>query len=204
MKIDAFEDLRTVLAAEPCLKCESALRIVKAIELGHIFKLGTKYADALKAYFLDESGKENPIIMGSYGIGVERIVACHIEQFHDEHGMIWTKALSPFHVHLILVNSNNEPVVKAAEKLYRQLSNAKIEVLFDDRKDASPGFKFKDADLLGMPLQVIVGEKNVLNGNVEVKDRATGKREILALDSAVESVQSYFSMGSQSRSSDLT
>ncbi len=193
VKVDGYFDLRTVLPGEPCIKCNSPLRIVKAIELGHIFKLGTKYADALKAYFLDEGGKENPIIMGSYGIGVERIVACHIEQFHDQNGIIWTKALAPFQVHLILVNSNNEPVVKAAEELYAKLAEAKVEVLFDDRKDVSPGFKFKDADLLGMPLQVIVGEKNVVNGNVEIKDRATGKREIIPLSGLVGYITKYFS-----------
>lgn len=193
VKVDGYYDLRTVLPGEPCPKCESALRVVNAIELGHIFKLGTKYADALKAFFLDDDGKEKPIIMGSYGIGVERIIACHIEQYHDQNGMIWTKTLSPYHVQLILVNSNNEPVVKVAEELYSKLSASNIEVLFDDRKEASPGFKFKDADLLGMPLQVIVGEKNVVNGNVEVKERATGRREIMALEAVVSYVRQYFS-----------
>ncbi|HTK81864.1 MAG TPA: proline--tRNA ligase [Bacteroidota bacterium] len=181
VKVDSYHDLRTVLAGEPCPNCAKALRVTKAIELGHIFKLGTKYADALKADFLDEQGKEQPIIMGSYGIGVERIVACHIEQYHDANGIIWTKSLAPYHVQLILVNGKSEPVVNVAEELYTGLEAQGIEVLYDDRKDASPGFKFKDADLLGMPFQVIVGEKNVANGNVEIKERATGKRDIIPI-----------------------
>jgi prolyl-tRNA synthetase len=192
VKVEGYYDLRTAAEGEPCPSCNSPLRIVNAIELGHIFKLGTKYADALKAYFLEEDGKENPIIMGSYGIGIERIIACHIEQYHDANGIIWTKALCPYQVQLILVNSNNEPVVKVAEELYTKLSDANVEVLYDDRKDASPGFKFKDADLLGMPLHLIVGEKNVVNGNVEVKERSSGNRVIIPLASVVNYVREYF------------
>lgn len=181
VKVDGYYDLRTAVAGEPCPKCSKPLRVAKAIELGHIFKLGTKYSDALHACFLDEAGKEQPIIMGSYGIGVERIVACHIEQSHDEFGIVWSKELSPFQVHLILVNSKSESVVKAAEEMYASLQAAGVEVLFDDRLDVSPGFRFKDADLLGMPLQVIMGEKNVVNGNAEIKERKGGKREIMPI-----------------------
>ena len=194
VKVIGYYDLRIVNAGESCPTCASSLRIVKAIELGHIFKLGTKYADSLKAYFLDEEGKEKPIIMGSYGIGVERILACHIEQSHDANGIIWSKELTPFHVHLILVNSNSERVVKAAEELYTAFQQTNIEVLYDDRADVSPGFKFKDADLLGMPLHVVVGEKNVVNGNIEIKERRTGKREIMPVDSVITYVQQYFSL----------
>ena len=191
VKIDGYYDLRTVQDGEPCPKCHKRLRIVKAIELGHIFKLGTKYADALKAYFLDENGKEQAIIMGSYGIGIDRIVACHIEQVHDQFGIIWTKSLSPFHVHLILVNANNERVVKITEDLYRRLLEADIEVLYDDRADVSPGFKFKDADLLGMPMQIIVGEKNVVHGKVEMKDRQSGNREVIEIEKVIGYVERY-------------
>ena len=189
--VDGCHDLRTVQPGEPCATCSKPLRIVNAIELGHIFKLGTRYADALGANFLDERGKEKPIIMGSYGIGVERIVACHIEQNHDKNGIVWSKALAPFHAHLILVNSNNEKVVAVAEHLYEKLQGALVDVLYDDRTDASPGFKFKDADLLGMPLQLIVGEKNVANGKVEIKERRTGNREIIDIGSAVSYVEKY-------------
>jgi prolyl-tRNA synthetase len=191
VKVDAYHDLRTVQEGEPCPQCGKPLRIVKAIELGHIFKLGTKYADALHAYILDESGKEKPIIMGSYGIGIERIIACQIEQNHDKNGIIWHKSIAPFHVHLVLVNSNLESVVKVANQVYERLQESLIDVLFDDRTDVSPGFKFKDADLLGMPLQVIVGEKHVVNGKVEVKDRRTGNREILEIGKVVGYVEKY-------------
>jgi prolyl-tRNA synthetase len=191
VKVDGYYDFRTVEPGEPCPKCNNTVRVVKAIELGHIFKLGTKYADALKATFLDDDGKEKPIIMGSYGIGVERIIACHIEQYHDKFGIVWSKKLAPFHVHLVLVNSNNEKVVSVAENLYMKLQDAIIDVLYDDRNDVSPGFKFKDADLLGMPLQVIVGEKNVVNGNVEIKERATGKRDIIEIGKVISYVEKY-------------
>jgi len=191
VKVDGYHDLRIIIAGEPCPKCDKPLRIVNAIELGHIFKLGTKYADALHAYFLDETGKEKPIIMGSYGIGVERIVACHIEQHHDKHGIIWTKGLSPFHVHLILVNSNHERVVSVAESLYDKLQESLVDVLYDDRNDVSPGFKFKDADLLGIPLQIIVGEKNVVNGRIEIKERSSGKRDIIEIGKVTGYVEKY-------------
>lgn len=190
-KVAGYYDLRTVRDGETCPKCDRALRVAKAIELGHIFKLGTKYSDAMHAYFLDETGREKPIIMGSYGIGVERIIACHIEQNSDKHGMVWTKQLSPFHVHLILVNANNEKVVSVAEGLYERLGESLIDTLYDDRKEVSPGFKFKDADLLGMPLQVIVGEKNVVNGRVEIKDRRTGGREIIEIGKVAAYVEKY-------------
>lgn len=178
-RVEGFYDFRTVRHGEACSSCGGTLRVVKAIELGHIFKLGTKYSDAMHAAFLDETGREKPIVMGSYGIGVERIIACHIEQNHDKAGIIWSRHLCPFHVHLVLVNANNEKVTAAAEALYEKLGEALIDTLYDDRRDVSPGFKFKDADLLGMPLQVIVGEKNVANGKVEIKDRRTGNREII-------------------------
>ncbi len=174
--IDGYYDLRTVKEGEPSPNGNGSLRIVPGVELGHIFKLGTKYADALQATFLDEQGKAKPIIMGSYGIGVDRIVACHIEQNHDADGIIWDRALAPFLFHLISVGTKNQSVVETAEELYAAMSNAGWEVLFDDRKDVSPGFKFKDADLLGMPYQVIVGEKNLAAGNIEIKERKSGKR----------------------------
>jgi prolyl-tRNA synthetase len=174
--IEGYHDLRTVQAGELSPDGRSPLRIVHAIELGHIFKLGTKYSDALGAMFLDENGKEHPVIMGSYGIGMERIVACHIEQNHDDNGIIWDPAIAPYLVHLIPVSARSAQVVETGEALYRELQEAGIDVLIDDRKDTSPGFKFKDADLLGMPYQVIVGEKNLANGMIEVKIRRTGER----------------------------
>ncbi|HAL55518.1 MAG TPA: proline--tRNA ligase [Bacteroidetes bacterium] len=178
--LDGYFDLRTVESGESCLKCGSPLKVANAIELGHIFKLGTKYSEALNVSFLDENGQAKPVIMGSYGIGIERIIACHIEQSHDENGIIWHKALAPYHVHVIAVSMNSKDTVMAANQVYRQLTEAGIETLFDDRANVSPGFKFKDADLLGVPFQVIVGEKGLKNGQLEIKRRKTGVRTMVA------------------------
>lgn len=189
--IDGYYDLRTVQAGELAPNGKSKLRIVKGIELGHIFKLGTKYSDALGARYLDENGVAKPIIMGSYGIGIERIIACHIEQNHDENGIIWDKAIAPYHVHLISVSTKNKDVVEMAEHLYKEMLGAGIEVLYDDRTSTSPGFKFKDADLLGMPYQVIVGEKNLANNKVEIKVRATGERVLVSPDGLTNRLKEY-------------
>ena len=188
--IDAYHDLRTVQEGEASPNGGGKLRIVRGIELGHIFKLGTKYADALGAKFLDENGKESPIIMGSYGIGIERIIACHIEQNHDENGILWDRAIAPFDLHLIAVSARSPQVTETSEALYSDLTRCGLEVLYDDRKETSPGFKFKDADLLGMPYQVIVGEKNLAGGNIEIKERRTGHRTIVPKADLVSSVQS--------------
>jgi prolyl-tRNA synthetase len=189
VEIDSYFDLRTVEAGEPAQGTGEALKIVNGIELGHIFKLGTKYSEALNVKYLDEKGELKPVIMGSYGIGIERIVACHIEQFHDENGISWDKSLAPYHVHVIAVNMNNKEIVLQANQLYRKFLDAGVETMFDDRENISAGFKFKDADLLGMPFQVIVGEKGLKNGQVEIKRRRTGERIMVAVDSAVSEVQ---------------
>lgn len=191
VKVASYHDLRMVEEGEPTPDGKGTLRIVKGIEVGHIFKLGTKYSASMKANFLDEQGKENPIIMGSYGIGVERIIACHIEQHYDEFGIKWQKAIAPYDVHLICVNMNSDSVKAKAEQIYSELQSKGITVLFDDRTDASAGFKFKDADLLGMPLHVIVGEKNLKNNEIEMKDRNTGKRWNVAADSAVAEIVTF-------------
>lgn len=170
-----YADLRIVKSGEGCPNCDNRLEVFTAIELGHIFKLGTKYSESLGASYLDEKGEEHPIVMGSYGIGVERIMACYIEQNHDDKGIIWNKALTPFDIHLIALNLKNDNVVSTSEKLYADLKNAGYEVLFDDR-DAAAGFKFNDADLLGMPIQIIVGEKKLKENKCEVKIRKTGER----------------------------
>jgi len=170
-----YADLRIVQSGEGCPNCDDKLEVFTAIELGHIFKLGTKYSEALKASYLDEKGEEHPIVMGSYGIGVERIMACYIEQNHDDKGIIWNKVLTPFDLHLIALNLKNESIVAASEKTYKELVDAGYEVLFDDR-DAAAGFKFNDADLLGMPIQIIVGEKKLKENKCEVKIRKTGQR----------------------------
>lgn len=191
VKVQAFHDLRMVEEGEPTPDGKGKLRIVKGIEVGHIFKLGTKYSVSMKANFLDKDGKENPIIMGSYGIGVERIIACHIEQHHDEFGIKWQKSIAPYDVHLICVNMNSEEVKKKAEELYVELKAKGISVLYDDRTEASAGFKFKDADLLGMPLHVIVGEKNLKNSQIELKERNTGNRRTVSVNDIVNEVVKF-------------
>jgi len=189
VKTIEYFDLRNVVAGEECIKCGNKLDVFTAIELGHIFKLGTKYSDSMGAKFLDENGKEQPIIMGSYGIGVERVMACYIEQHNDENGLVWDKTLAPFHVHLMGLNLKKDEVVQASEKIYQEMGAKGIEVLFDDRIDAQAGFKFKDADLLGMPIQVIVGDKKLKENKVEVKIRKSGERFDVNVEELIPKVQ---------------
>ncbi|HKI79437.1 MAG TPA: proline--tRNA ligase [Ignavibacteriaceae bacterium] len=184
-----YFDLRSVQSGEHCIKCGNKLDVFSAIELGHIFKLGTKYADSMGAKFLDENGKEQPIIMGSYGIGVERVMACYIEQHNDEFGLVWDKTLTPFQVHLVGLNMKKDEIVQNCDKLYGEMNEKGIEVLYDDRIDAQAGFKFKDADLLGMPVQVIVGDKKLKEGKVEIKIRKKGERFDVSVDELITKVQ---------------
>lgn len=191
-KIETYHDFRIINEGEPCIINGSPLRIVKAIELGHIFKLGTKYSEALGARFLDANGDEQPIIMGSYGIGVERVLACYLEQHHDEKGIIWNKALTPYHVHLLGLNLLRATEVADACKLvYDKLSNNGYDVLYDERNE-SPGIKFNDADLIGIPIQIIAGSKNVSNGMVEIKYRESGERFTLEIDKIKDFLDEYY------------
>ena len=182
-----FADLRRVGAGEPCPHCGAPLKGERAIEVGNIFQLGTKYSAPMGARFLDENGEEREIVMGSYGIGLARIAAAAVEQHHDENGIIWPKAIAPFDVHLVLVAPADEAQWAAAERLYTELSGDGLEVLYDER-ELSPGSKFKDADLLGCPVQVVVG-KRISDGQVEVKTRATGERVVVAVGEAVVGVR---------------
>lgn len=184
-----YMDIRLVKEGEGSTDGKGNLRLVKAIEVGHIFKLGTKYAEAMGAKYLDENGKENVIIMGSYGIGVERIAASYIEQNYDENGIIWEGELAPFDVSLICVNTNKEEVVNTCEELYKELQNNGLEVLFDDRMDVRPGFKFADADLIGLPMHVIVGEKNLKDGKIELKLRRSGERMLVDKSDVISKVK---------------
>jgi prolyl-tRNA synthetase len=174
-----YNDIRVVKEGELTKDKSGKLRIAKAIEVGHIFKLGTKYSESLHAVFLDKDGKENPVIMGSYGIGIERIIASHIEQNHDDNGIIWEGEIAPFKIMLINITPQNEEITKFCESLYDKLNSENIETLYDDRDDLRPGFKFKDADLIGIPVQVIVGEKNFKNNQIEIKKRKSGERIII-------------------------
>jgi prolyl-tRNA synthetase len=178
-KVDTFAPLATVVTGDPCPRCGAELSVDRGIEVGHVFQLGTKYAEALGALYTDESGDNHPMVMGCYGIGVSRVIAAVAEEHHDEHGLAWPRALAPFDVHVIGLPGRGDAaasVVEAAEQLCAGLEASGLDVLYDDR-DASAGVKFADADLLGMPVQLVVGAKGVGRGVVEVKLRATGERD---------------------------
>ncbi len=189
-----FADLHTAVAGEACPKCGTPLTIERVIEIGNIFKLGTKYSVPLKAMFLDEQGQERPIVMGSYGIGPARIGAAAVEQSHDADGIVWPWAIAPFHVHVVLVGLRDQAQVAAAEETYRSLWAAGIETLLDDR-DERPGVKFKDADLLGLPVRVTVGNALAKEGVVEVRSRRTRAERRVAPGSVVQAVREVAATG---------
>jgi prolyl-tRNA synthetase len=190
-----YYDIRIVKEGELTLDKDSKLRVSKAIEVGHIFKLGTKYSEALGARYLDNEGKDHPIVMGSYGIGIERIIASYIEQNHDDKGIIWGGEITPFSVMLLNVSPQKPEVTEYCNNIYNTLTEMKIEVLYDDREDLRPGFKFNDADLIGIPLQIIIGEKNFKNGNIEVKKRRTGERLMIGTDDAASKISDLINAG---------
>ena len=169
-----FADLRDARAGDPCAQCSGDLEGARVIEVGNIFQLGTKYSEPMGATFLDEDGKERPIVMGSYGIGLARIAAAAVEQHHDDNGIFWPASIAPYHVHLVLVRASDDVQRSLADELYSELGTEGFEVVYDDR-DLSPGIKFKDADLLGCPAQVVVG-KRAGEGFVELKRRDGGER----------------------------
>jgi len=179
-----WHDIHVVKEGDLCPKCNHKLRIEKVIEIGNIFKLGTKYSIPLKAFYLDEKGVEKPIIMGSYGIGPARIAAAAIEQNNDKDGIIWPKSISPFDIEIIPLNTNDSKTVQASETLYKKLSDIGIEILIDDR-DVRAGVKFKDADLIGIPYHMIIGEKNINEGYVEIKDRKTKELKRLRVEEVI-------------------
>ena len=173
LTIKKFGDLRRILAGDPCSRCdEGKYQIKRGIEVGHIFILGTKYSEAMKAVYLDSNGKENLMAMGCYGIGVGRTAAASVEQNHDEKGIVWPLNLAPFEVIIIPVNFKKDDLKNTCESIYNQLLEIGLEVLLDDREDRL-GVKLKDADLIGIPMQIIVGPKNLEEGNVEIKIRNT-------------------------------
>jgi prolyl-tRNA synthetase len=181
----AFADIHTAAAGDACVQCGKQLRIERVIEIGNIFKLGTKYSAPLKANYLDEQGNEKPIIMGSYGIGPARIAAAAVEQGNDENGIIWPAAIAPYQLLIIPVNVNDTKSMDVAEEMYAALEEKGFEVLIDDR-DERAGVKFKDADLIGVPYRIIIGEKNLKDGLVELKERKTGKIDKVKVEEAME------------------
>ena len=180
-QVSSFVDIRQAVAGDPCPRCEAgALESWRGIEVGHVFKLGSKYSQAMNATVLDAQGKAQLLVMGCYGIGVGRTVAAAIEQNHDDNGMMLPMPLAPFQVLVTMLNPKDAEVCQAAEKIYAELQELQVEVLLDDR-DERPGIKFKDADLIGIPLRITVGARHLKEGNVELKRRAGGDQEIVPL-----------------------
>ncbi|MCU1464917.1 MAG: prolyl-tRNA synthetase [Actinomycetia bacterium] len=186
--VDVWADIVTVAPGDPCPRCGNPLAVDRGIEVGHVFQLGTKYSEALDAHYTDERGEQHPMVMGCYGIGVSRVVAAVAEEYHDEHGLSWPAALAPYDVHLIAVPGRGEQaanVVAEADRVYASLRAQGNDVLYDDR-DVSPGVKFADADLVGVPIQLVVGAKGVGRGVIERKVRSTGERDELPLAEPVD------------------
>jgi prolyl-tRNA synthetase len=184
---DEFADIRLAQEEDPCPRCLGSLQVSRGIEVGHIFKLGTKYTEALGATYLDSEGVERNLVMGCYGIGVGRTAAAAIEQNHDEDGIIFPMPIAPFHVQVVPVNNKDALVMEAAEDLYRDLLEKGAEVLLDDR-DERPGVKFKDADMIGIPLRLTVGEKNLKKGKVEIRVRRSCEVTVVDLGEAPERI----------------
>jgi prolyl-tRNA synthetase len=185
--VTQWTDLRLVRAGEGCPHCGQPLTIGRAIEVGHLFKLGTKYSKALNAVFLDESGKQQPAIMGSYGIGIARTMQAVIEQSHDKDGIIWPIAIAPYTVCLTpLAVAPGSPVMQVAEKIYAELTAKGVDVILDDR-DERPGFKFKDSELVGFPIRLAIGEKSMAKGGVELKRRG-GEMTLIKIEDAVPKI----------------
>jgi prolyl-tRNA synthetase len=182
-QVTDFADLRVIRESDSCPRCRREIRFARGIEVGHVFKLGTKYSKAMKAIYLDSQGKEQYMVMGCYGIGVGRTVAACIEQYHDENGIIWPLPLAPYQVIVTPVNMKDGEIAAAAERLYAELTARGIEVLLDDR-DERAGVKFKDADLIGIPMRITIGPKNLALGKVELKIRGTGETKILTGEEA--------------------
>lgn len=176
-----------VAAGDPCPNCGKALEIARGIEIGHVFQLGRKYAEKLELKVLDQNGKSQVVTMGSYGIGVSRAVASVAEVFHDDIGLKWPRAISPADVHVVVTGKNGDEVTVAGEKLAADLEAQGLEVILDDRNGVSPGVKFKDAELMGIPTIVVVG-KSLSEGNVEVRDRHAGTNTPVAVGDAIAHV----------------
>jgi prolyl-tRNA synthetase len=185
-------DLRTVEKGESCVQCGKPLDVYKAVEVGHIFKLGTKYSESMGAMVLTHDGKQTPIIMGSYGIGVGRIMSAAVELFHDADGIVWPRSIAPFSVVVTPIMYKDE-VKETADRLYAELKAAGIDTLLDDRPDR-PGVKFKDADLTGIPFRIVLGAEKVKQGKAELFERALKKTEILPLDSLIPALQAALTL----------
>lgn len=189
MPLPQVADIRNVVEGDPSPDGEGTLTIARGIEVGHIFQLGTKYSEALKAQVLDENGKAATMTMGCYGIGVTRVVGAAIEQHHDDKGITWPTAIAPFQLAIVPMNlKKSEMVREAAEQLYTQLTDAGIEVLFDDR-DMRPGVMFADMELIGIPHRIVIGERSLKEGMIEYRDRRESDNEMIPRDELVSFLQ---------------
>ena len=186
-EVDVWADLAQVRDGDPCPRDGGSLRVGRSVEVGHTFQLGAKYSDPLKATFVDEDGIERPFVMGCYGIGVSRIVSAVVEQHHDDAGLAWPRAVAPYEVCVLIANRDDEGVVAEAERIYAELEDRRVEVVIDDR-ERTAGEKFADADLIGYPVQVVVGRRGVSTGTVDLKLRATGERTTAPLERAADAV----------------
>lgn len=186
-EVGEWADIITVVAGDPCPHCGAPLKSARGIEVSQVFQLGTKYSQAMGAMFMDEDGKEKPLLMGCYGVGISRSLAAIVEQHNDEHGIIWPVSVAPYEVSVIPLDPKKEECASVCEKLVTDLCEAGIEVVVDDR-DERPGFKFADNDLMGFPYQIVLGKRGLKNGTVELKDRATGDREDVAIDEVAAKV----------------
>lgn len=180
--------IRLITDDDVCPTCGGALEHAKGIEVGQVFKLGTKYSEALQATFLDQNGRPNPMIMGCYGIGVSRTLAAAIEQYHDENGIIWPRSIAPFEAVIVPINAKDEALMATSQTIYTALQEAGVDVLLDDRKDRA-GVKFKDADLIGYPLRITVSKNTLENNEVEIQIRKSGEALPCAIDSVATKVK---------------
>ena len=192
---DMITDIALAQPGHLCMHCGSTLESTRGIEVGHIFKLGTFFSEALGAYYLDTDGQQQPITMGCYGIGVSRILAAAIEQNHDERGIVFPPPIAPYQVYLVGLNMSDESVAEAAGDLYDRLWAAGIETLFDDREDAAAGVKFNDADLMGLPVRLVVSPRNLRQSAVELRGRTDEDSEMVPLGDVVEAVRGMMGTG---------
>lgn len=188
-QVSDWGDFTFIESGDGCPKCEGFLKIARGIEVGHVFQLGTKYSEGMNANFLDSEGKLRPFIMGCYGIGVSRLAAAAIEQHHDERGIIWPLPLAPYQIAILVLKWQNDDLRKVGEELYQELGTKGAEVVIDDRLE-SPGVKFADADLIGFPLQIIVGAKSFAKGKVEIKQRWDSSKKEVGIGQVADEAQS--------------
>ncbi len=186
--VDHYGDFRCARQGDACPRCGATMTLCKGIEVGHVFKLGTKYSEAMNARFLDAEGKEQPMIMGCYGIGVSRVIAAAVEQNHDEEGIIFPPPLAPFATIVTPVGKKDPEVDETAERIYKELWKAEVDTLLDDREER-PGVKFKDADLIGIPFRIVVGKKALAEAKVELRNRRTKQTELVEVDLVAKAVQ---------------